>query len=58
MVGGDLGGAIACDLLHRYPGFVEKLVFFDSVPPFLFNDFEAAGIEVASIRAIGDGPTS
>jgi pimeloyl-ACP methyl ester carboxylesterase len=58
VVGGDLGGAIACDLLHRYPGFVEKLVFFDSVPPFLFKEFAAAGIDVASIRGIGDGPTA
>ena len=58
VVAGDLGGAIACDLLHRYPGFVEKLVFFDSVPPFLFKEFTAAGIDVASIRAIGDGPTA
>jgi pimeloyl-ACP methyl ester carboxylesterase len=58
VVGGDLGGAISCDLLHRYPGFVEKLVFFDSVPPFLFKEFEAAGIDIGSIRAIGDGPTA
>jgi pimeloyl-ACP methyl ester carboxylesterase len=58
VVGGDLGGAIACDLVGRYPGFVEKLVFFDSVPPFLFKEFEEAGIDVASIRAIGDGPTA
>jgi pimeloyl-ACP methyl ester carboxylesterase len=58
VVGGDLGGVVAVDLLHRYPGFVDKLVFFDSVPPFVFDDFAAAGIDVASIRAIGDGPTS
>lgn len=58
MVGGDLGGAIAVDLLHRYPGFTDKLVFFDSVPPFVFDDFAAAGIDVSAIRAIGDGPTA
>ena len=58
MVAGDLGGAVAVDLLHRYPGFVEKLVYFNSVPPFVFDDFDAAGIDVASIRAIGDGPTA
>ena len=33
VVGGDVGGVVAVDLLHRYPGFVEKLVFFDTVPP-------------------------
>ena len=51
VIGGDLGGAISIDLVHRYPGFVEKLVFFDSVPPFLFEDYAAAGIDVSSIRA-------
>ncbi len=39
------------DLLHRYPGFVEKLVFFDTVPPFVLDDFVAAGIDISSIRA-------
>jgi len=56
VVGGDLGGVVAVDLVHRYPGFVEKLVFFDSVPPFVFDDFVAAGIDITSMRAIGDGP--
>ena len=37
---------------------MEKLVFFNTVPPFVFEDFIAAGIDVASIRSIGDGPTA
>jgi pimeloyl-ACP methyl ester carboxylesterase len=57
VVGGDVGGATAVDLLHRYPGFVDKLVFFDTVPPMVIDDFVAAGIDVGAIRAIGDGPT-
>lgn len=58
VVGGDVGGATAVDLLHRYPGFVEKLVFFNTVPPLVIEDFVAAGIDLASITAIGDGPTA
>jgi len=58
VVAGDLGGAVAVDMLHRYPGFVDKLVYFNTVPPFVFEDFMAAGIDVGSIRSIGDGPTS
>jgi pimeloyl-ACP methyl ester carboxylesterase len=57
VVGGDVGGAVAVDLLHRYPGFVDKLVFFDTVPPMVIDDFVAAGIDIASMTAIGDGPT-
>ncbi|MGA5464163.1 alpha/beta fold hydrolase [Mycobacterium sp. NPDC050041] len=58
VVCGDLGGAIAVDMVHRYPGFVDKLVYFNTVPPFVFDDFVAAGIDVASILALGDGPTA
>ena len=57
VVGGDVGGATAVDLLHRFPDFVEKLVFFDTVPPMVIEDFLAAGIDLRNITAIGDGPT-
>ena len=57
VVGGDVGGATAVDLLHRYPKFVDKLVFFDTVPPMVIEDFLEAGIDLAAIRSIGDGPT-
>ncbi len=55
VVGGDVGGVVAVDLLHRYPGFVDKLVFFDTVPPLLFDDYVAAGLDPTSI--LSDGPT-
>ncbi len=57
VVGGDLGGAVGCDLLGRYPGFVQKFVFFDSVPPIVYDDFVAAGIDVSSIRALNLWPS-
>ncbi|BBX06315.1 alpha/beta fold hydrolase [Mycolicibacterium aichiense] len=55
VVGGDVGGVVAVDLLHRYPGFVDKLVFFDTVPPLVFDDYVAAGLDPMSI--LSDGPT-
>jgi len=33
VIGGDVGGAAAIDLLHRFPGFVDRLCFFNTVPP-------------------------
>ncbi len=57
VVGGDVGGATAVDLLNRYPGFVDKLVFFDTVPPMVLDDYLAAGIDLAAMRSINDGPT-
>ncbi len=40
---GDVGGSVATDFVHRYPGFVEKLCFFNSVAP-MGVDYAAAGI--------------
>lgn len=57
VVGGDVGGAVAVDLLNRYPGFVDKLTFFDTVPPMVIEDYLAAGIDLGAMRSIGDGPT-
>ena len=57
VVGGDVGGVVAVDLANRFEGFVEGLCFFDTVPPLLFDDFAAAGIDVANLTAISDGPT-
>lgn len=57
-VGGDVGGAVLVDLVHRFPDLVDKLVFFNTVPPMLIDEFVAAGIDLRSIRSIGDGPTS
>ncbi len=58
VVGGDLGGAIACDLLHRYPGIRGEAGVLQYGAAVRFDDFAAAGIDVVSIRAIGDGPTA
>lgn len=57
VVGGDVGGVVAVDMVHRFPGFVTGLCFFDTVPPILIEAYSAAGIDLGSIRAIGDGPT-
>lgn len=55
VVGGDVGGVVAVDMVHRFEGFVDKLVFFDTVPPLVFEDYIAAGIDPAAI--LSDGPT-
>jgi pimeloyl-ACP methyl ester carboxylesterase len=42
--GGDLGGVVLLDLGLRFPGFVERQVFFNSIPPYLNEAYAAAGI--------------
>jgi pimeloyl-ACP methyl ester carboxylesterase len=42
--GGDLGGLVLYDLALRFEGFVVRQVLFNTVPPILPDDYEAAGI--------------
>jgi pimeloyl-ACP methyl ester carboxylesterase len=50
-VSGDLGGAVAQDLGLRFPGFVERQCIFNTMLPFLAEDYEQAGIPVERDRA-------
>lgn len=58
VVAGDVGGAVAVDMVHRFPAAVDKLVYFNTVPPILLDEFVAAGIDLHDIKAMGDGPTT
>ncbi|MEY4131404.1 MAG: hypothetical protein RLZZ31_1528 [Actinomycetota bacterium] len=57
LVAGDVGGVVAVDMVHRYENFVRGLCYFDTVPPLLIEQYAQAGIDIASMRALGDGPT-
>ena len=57
VIGGDVGGVVAVDMVHRFEGFVDALCFFDTVPPMVIDAYVAAGIDIGSIKAIADGPT-
>ena len=51
--GGDAGGPIVYDLSLRYPGFVPKLCFFNTLTPVLRGgEYEAAGIPPESRREL------
>ncbi|CAN5686130.1 hypothetical protein BH10ACT3_BH10ACT3_18760 [soil metagenome] len=54
----DVGGVVATDLVHRFEGFVDRLCFFNSVPPMTFELYEAAGLDMGSFSGMGDGPTA
>lgn len=42
---GDLGGLVAQDLSLRFEGLVERMVLFNTIPPFLDSEYAEAGIE-------------
>jgi pimeloyl-ACP methyl ester carboxylesterase len=41
---GDLGGVVAQDMSLRFPGLVDRMVLFNTIPPLLPDAYEAAGI--------------
>lgn len=51
-VGGDLGGVVAEDMALRFPGFVERLCLFNTIPPYITDQYEAAGIAPDSSRSL------
>ncbi len=55
---GDVGGAVAIDLLNRFPGFVERLCFFNTVPPLALTAYADAGLDFARMSAVAAGATS
>lgn len=51
IVAGDIGGVVAIDLAQRFEGFVDRLCFFNSVPP------PSPGFDLSTFSAIRGGPT-
>jgi pimeloyl-ACP methyl ester carboxylesterase len=51
VVAGDVGGPVAVDLAQRFPGFVERLCYFNTVPP------ATPGFDLSTFSALSGGPT-
>ena len=43
--GGDFGGVVVQDLTLRHPECVERAVLFNTIPPFLFEDYERLSVD-------------
>jgi pimeloyl-ACP methyl ester carboxylesterase len=43
--GGDVGGVVIVDMALRFEDFIERLCFFNSVPPFLGEAYAEAGLD-------------
>jgi pimeloyl-ACP methyl ester carboxylesterase len=51
VVAGDVGGPVAVDMVQRFGGFVERLCYFNSVPP------AVEGFDLSQFSAIADPST-
>ena len=57
LVGGDVGGVVLCDLANRFPGFVDRMVFFNTVAPVIPEAADWYAQHGLSMAALEDGPT-
>jgi pimeloyl-ACP methyl ester carboxylesterase len=57
VVAGDVGGAVAYDMVNRYAGFVERMIFFNTVAPTIPDQPEWYAERGLSMNALEDGPT-
>ncbi len=49
VIAGDVGGAVSCELANRFTGFVDKLIFFNSIPPIIVEQagwYEERGMPI------------
>lgn len=53
VVAGDVGAAVAYDMCLRFPGAVQRMVWFNTAPPMLPAEYATAGIDLSD-RAFGD----
>ena len=56
VVAGDVGAVVAYDLALRVEGLVDGLTYFNTAPPFLFEAYEAAGIELTGLGDVDARP--
>ena len=56
VVAGDVGAVVAYDLALRVPGLVDALCWFNTAPPFLIEEYQAAGIEMAGFADVDTRP--
>ncbi|MBL7498478.1 alpha/beta hydrolase [Frankia sp. CNm7] len=55
---GDVGGVVATDLVHRFPGFVTRQCVFNTVPPMGAAGYAERGLDIRAFSGTGDGPTA
>ncbi|MEE8474696.1 MAG: alpha/beta hydrolase [Myxococcota bacterium] len=57
LMGGDIGGVVICDMANRYPGFVERMILFNTVAPTVAEQAEWYAERGLSMNPLEPGPT-
>jgi pimeloyl-ACP methyl ester carboxylesterase len=56
LVAGDVGAVVSYDLALRVPDLVDALVYFNTAPPFLVEEYQAAGITMTGFGDVDARP--
>lgn len=58
LIAGDVGGTVICDMANRYPGFVDRMIFFNTVAPTVVDRADWYAERGLPLMALDDeGPT-
>ncbi|MCZ6783021.1 MAG: alpha/beta hydrolase, partial [Proteobacteria bacterium] len=57
LVAGDVGGVVICDMANRFPGFVDRMIFFNSIAPMVAEQADWYAARGLSMNPLEDGPT-
>ncbi len=57
LLAGDVGGAVICDMANRFPGFVDRMIFFNTVAPVVPDAVDWYGEHGLSMIPLEHGPT-
>jgi pimeloyl-ACP methyl ester carboxylesterase len=57
LIAGDVGGMVIVDMANRYPGFVDRMIFFNTTPPLVPEEAEWYAANGLSMNPLEHGPT-
>jgi pimeloyl-ACP methyl ester carboxylesterase len=57
LLAGDVGGVVICDLANRYPGFVDRMIFFNGVAPMVAAEADWYAQRGLPMNPLEPGPT-
>jgi pimeloyl-ACP methyl ester carboxylesterase len=57
LVAGDVGGVVIADMANRFPGFVDRMILFNTVAPIIPEEAEWYAAHGLSMIPLEDGPT-
>jgi pimeloyl-ACP methyl ester carboxylesterase len=57
LLGGDVGGVVICDMANRFPGFVDRMILFNTIAPMVPEAADWYAQRGMSMVALEHGPT-